>query len=132
MNRSWEAASDEKREVMQLHLDTDELTLLEDTLLERVGAMSVQRRSAASVAGKADIEQGEPRYDDLLDKVLARDLRFDSDELEQVADLLGQQKCYLREEIARLQNSAMRYNLQQIMALVERILERIDEARAML
>jgi hypothetical protein len=63
---------------------------------------------------------------------LARDLRLDSDELEQVADLFREQKCDRDDEIARMQNSALRLKLQQKLGLVERILERVEEARAML
>jgi hypothetical protein len=117
---------------MQLHLNADELNLLADTLLERVGMISAQKPSAASVQGNEDRDQAARRYDDLLDKVLARDLRLDSDALDQVADLLEQQKSDLNDEIARLQNSTLRLKLQQKLGLVERILERIDEARAML
>ena len=117
---------------MQLHLNAEELNLLADTLLERVGAMSAQRLAAAGVQGNADKGQDAPCYDDLLNKVLARDLRLDSDELEQVADLLDEQKRDLSDEIARLQNSALSFDLRQKLGLVERVLERIDEARAML
>lgn len=117
---------------MQLHLNADELNLLADILLERVGAMSAQGLSAARVQGKANIAQGERRYDDLLDKVLTRDLRLDSDELDQVSDLLEEQTRDLKDEIARLQNSVLRFRLQQKLGLVERILERVEEACAML
>ena len=99
---------------MQLHLNADELNLLADTLLERVGAMSARRLSAASVQGNANVGQGARRYDDLLDKVLVKDLRLDSDELEQAADLLSEQKRHLRHEIARLQDSTLRLNLQPV------------------
>ena len=117
---------------MQLHLNAGELNLLADTSLERVGMISAQKPWAASVEGNEDRDRVARRYDDLLDKVLAKDLRLDSDELDQVADLLGEQKRDLNDETARLQNSAVRLKLQQKRGLVERILERIDEARAML
>jgi hypothetical protein len=117
---------------MQLHLNADELNLLADTLLEQVGMISAQKRSATSVQGNEDRDQSIRRYDDLLDKVLARELQLDSDELDQVADLFREQKCDLDDEIARMQNSAVRLKLQQKLGLVERILERVDEARAML
>ena len=52
---------------MQFHLETDELKLLANVLLEQ-----------------------DPRqYNELLNKVMARDLRFDSGELEQTAELLA-------------------------------------------
>jgi hypothetical protein len=117
---------------MQLHLNTDELNLLVDTLLEQVGMISAQKPSTTTAQGNGDRDQAAQRYDHLLVKVLARDLRLDSDELEQVADLFGEQKRDLHGEIARLQNSALRLKLQQKLELVERVLERIDEVRAML
>ncbi|HEY4930044.1 MAG TPA: hypothetical protein VII23_00605 [Terriglobales bacterium] len=117
---------------MQLHLNADELNLFADMLLDRVGAMSAQRPSVASVQGNADMGQGARRYDALLDKVLVKDLQLDSDELEQAAGLLSEQKRDLRNEIARLQDSTLRLNLQRKLGLVERVLERVEEACAML
>lgn len=49
-----------------------------------------------------------------------------------MADLLAERKGDLNDEIAHLQNSTLRLKLQQKRGLVERILERIDEVRAML
>jgi hypothetical protein len=63
---------------------------------------------------------------------LVKDLQLDSDELEQAADLLSEQKRDLRHEIARLQDSTLRLNLQRKLGLVERVLERVEEACAML
>ena len=117
---------------MQLRLNTEELNLLADTLLERVVTTAARQRLSAGVQDNADREQDEPSYDDLLDKVLTRDLRLDVDELEQVADLLGDRQLYLRQEIARLPNSVLLLNLNQKLKLVEHILERVNEARAML
>ncbi len=116
---------------MQLHLDLEELTLLAETLLELVGKIQTQKVPAANIQGNGDMEQAARRYDDVLNKVLARDLRLDGDELEQVTDLLVEQKRDLQGEIARLQNSALRLRLQQKLGLVERVLERVAEARTM-
>jgi hypothetical protein len=73
---------------MQLHLETDELNLLANILLERVGTISTQASSSGSPQSDGNLGQGPRFFDDILDKVLARDLRLDSDELEGVADLL--------------------------------------------
>jgi hypothetical protein len=115
---------------MQLYLNADELHLFATTLLERVGAMDAPRLSA--VQRNANIGQDARCYDDLLDKVLASDLRLDSDELEQVADLLGAQKRDLKDEIAGLRDSALLLNLQEKLELVERILQRVEDACATL
>jgi len=91
---------------MQFHLETDELNLLANVLLEQ-----------------------DPRqYNELLNKVLARDLRFDSGELEQTADLLAGKKRSLKDEIARQPNAALKLELQRQLALLERVLERVNEA----
>jgi hypothetical protein len=57
---------------MQLHLQTDELNLLANVLMETGGTMPRLRLD-----------------EKLLEMVLAHDLRFDSDELERVAALLA-------------------------------------------
>lgn len=117
---------------MQLQLNTDELNLLADTILERVGAISARKRSTPGAQANADTEPGGRCYDDLLNKILMGDLRLDADELEQVADLLGDRKLYLTHEIARLPNSVFLLDLDHKLRLVERILERVNEARAMI
>lgn len=94
---------------MQFHLEPDERKLVADILLEQ--------------------EVG--KYNELLNKVLDRDLRFDVDELEQAAVLLADKKRSLNEEIARHPNSPMKPELQRQLALLERVLERVNEACVM-
>jgi len=96
---------------MQLHLDTAELNLLADVLLQ------VKSTSGAD--------------DDLLDKILAKDLRLDSDELEKLGDLLGKRSRQLKDEIARAQGSPAALVLQQKLGLLQRVLERVNEACVM-
>ncbi len=94
---------------MQFHLETDELNLLANVLLEQ-----------------------DPRpYQELLNKVMARDLRLDAGELEQAADLLAGKKTSLKEEIARQPDSALKAKLQSQLALLEKVLERVNEACVM-
>ena len=114
---------------MQLHFNNDDLNLLSDILLSRAGTLSAQAQASA---GSAVDERTAKATSGLLDKVLVRDLRFDSDELEQLADLLGEQKRELRDQMTQLQDPVARPQLQQRLRLVERILERVDEAWAMI
>ena len=94
---------------MQFHLEADELKLLANVLLEQ-----------------------DPRqYNELLKKVLAHDLRFDSGELEQTADLLAGKKRSLQDDIARQPNAVLKTELQRQLALLERVLERVNEACVM-
>lgn len=116
---------------MQLHLETDELNLLANILLERVGTISAQASSAGSVQSDRSVGQSPRFFDDILDKVLARDLRLDSDELEGVADLLRAQKRTLTEGIAHPENAAHKIEQQQKLGLLERVLERVTEACVM-
>jgi len=94
---------------MQFPLETDELKLLADVLLE----------------------QDPGKNDALLNKVMARDLRWDVDELEQTADLLAAKERSLRDEISRQTNPARKAELQQRLALLERVLEKVNEACVM-
>jgi len=94
---------------MQFHLEKDELKLLANVLLE----------------------QPVRQYSDILNKVLDRDLRFDADELDQTADILAGKKNNLKDEIARQPNAALKVELQRQLALLERILERVNEACVM-
>jgi hypothetical protein len=116
---------------MQLHLETDELNLLANILLERVGTISAQASSSGSPQSDGNLGQGPRFFDDILDKVLARDLRLDSDELEGVADLLRAQKRKLTEGIAHPENAAHKIELQRNLGLLERVLERVTEACVM-
>ncbi|MGA2981764.1 MAG: hypothetical protein ABSD76_19385 [Terriglobales bacterium] len=94
---------------MQFHLEPDELKLLANVLLEQ-----------------------DPRpYQELLNKVLAHDLRLDADELEQAADLLAGKKRSLHDEIDRQPDATLKTELQRQLALLERVLERVNEACVM-
>lgn len=94
---------------MQFHLEADELKLLADVLLER------------------DSQQD----GELLDKVMARDLRFDSGELEQTAEILAGKKRSLKDEISLQADPGLKTKLQGRLALLERVLERVNEACVM-
>lgn len=94
---------------MQFHLEMNELKLLADILLE----------------------EDPKQYGAIIDKVMARDMRFDSDELELTGDLLASKKRSLKEEIAAQTDGALKGQLQQRLALLERVLERVNEACVM-
>lgn len=100
---------------MQCHLETDELTVLADELMEQVGVLAAEHMDVTAA-------------NDLLDKVLARDLRFDSDEFEYAAQLLNIRRQAMREELKRRPDPALAARL----AILERTLEKLDEACAML
>jgi len=94
---------------MQFHLEPSELKLLANVLLE----------------------QDPKQYNELLTKVLAHDLRFDSGELEQTAELLAGKKRSLKDEIVRQLDATLKSELERQLALLERVLERVNEACVM-
>ena len=94
---------------MQLHLEAEELKLLADLLLE----------------------QDQRVYGDILEKVLARDLSFDTDQLEHTADLLAAREHDLKRELAQQTDLTRPHGLQRRLALLERVLEKVNEACVM-
>lgn len=94
---------------MQLHLEPGELKLLADILLE----------------------QDQRHYADLVDKVLAHDLRFDTDELQETSDLLAAVERKLKSEVVAGTNHGREEELKRRLALLELVLERVNEACVM-
>ena len=100
---------------MQLRLETNGLNLLANLLMEPAG------------------ETPHSALDDrLLEMVLARDLGFDSDELERVADLLVVAERRLKDEVQHEANPVRRSELKSRLELLERTLEKVDEASVMI
>jgi len=112
---------------MQLHFEKDELNLLADILLQEAGRMSSRPDSAE--ASHSAICPNVPGIDTLLDKILARDLRLDTDELEQLADLLSAE----RRTLAGREGSGDSHTteLEQRRVLLDRLLERVNETCVM-
>ena len=98
---------------MQLRLEVNELNLLANLLMERSAA-----QSSATV-------------DDLLEMVLARNLSFDTDEFQRLADVLAAEERRLKEEVSRQPSVAQKAGIQETLVLLERILEKVDEACVM-
>jgi hypothetical protein len=93
---------------MQLHFLPEELNLLADILLN----------------------QGDPAG--LLDRVMARDIRFDLDELDQLREILVSNKRSIGDESASCQDPRTRSSLQNRQLLLESMIEKVSEACAML
>ena len=100
---------------MQLHLDVDELNFLANELMER-------KPRAVRL----------PLDDHLLEMVLARDLRFDADDLQRLADLLAADEHCLQYDISHELDVARKAHLQRKLALLQRVLEKVDEACVMI
>lgn len=95
---------------MQLHLETEELNLLANILMQKTGAP----------------------YEALLEMVLARDLRFDSDDLETVADLLAAEKMSLKDRITHELDGFRKGKMLTTLAVLEKLQEHVNEACVMI
>ncbi len=105
---------------MQFLLEIEELNLLADLLFERLSPTSDQASSPGRIQPDSDTEhQDARRCNELLDRVLARDLRFDSDELEFLEGLVLGKKRSLKDEIAQQPNATLKLELQRKMAFLE-------------
>jgi hypothetical protein len=94
---------------MQFYLTSEELKLLANVLLE----------------------QDAKQYGEILDKVMAHDLRLDAGELLDSATALETKKQSLRAEIAAQPDAAKKAALESKLALLERVLDRVNEACVM-
>lgn len=114
---------------MQLYLETDELDLIANILLQREGQLSgTLQGSVSSTHAGVDLKLCE----ELLDRVLARDMEFDSDELEQLANILAAEKDAMNKVAASTSSEPPNLLLQRKRAKLERVLEKIDEVCAMI
>jgi hypothetical protein len=109
---------------MQLFLETGELDLIANILLAREG-----RLSASAGTDDPGVHPGVDlkRCEELLDRVLKRDMEFDSDELEQLAEILAAQH-----EAMNAQSGPPSPVLRRRRAKLDRVLEKIDEVCAMI
>ena len=114
---------------MQLFLETGELDLIANILLARESQLSAfAGRSASSAHSGVDLKLCE----ELLDRVLKRDMEFDSDELEQLAEILAAEKNAMNDTIAQAPTEPLNAALQRRRAKLDRVLEKIDEVCAMI
>lgn len=117
---------------MQLYLETADLDLIANILLER------EREFPPSPApGQTDLGAISPRvskemHEELLQRVLARDTCFDSDELEQLALILEEEKGTLEAKTVRESAAAEKTRLQARLKELEGVLERIEEVCVMI
>ena len=94
---------------MQLHFTVPQLQLLAEILSEQKGAIA----------------------EDLLDRVLAKDLCFDFDELDQLSVLLNSGRRELLTDLAEAKSAATVAALERKQQLLDQIIERVSEAFAM-
>lgn len=116
---------------MQLCLENSELDLIANILLQRESEISTP-----TLPGQADLGATPPKvdkemYEEILQRVLARDTAFDSDELDQLALILEEEDAALKAQIAR-EPVATRLVLDKKRRDLSRVLEKIEEVCVML
>ena len=94
---------------MQFHLEAEELKLLANVLLE----------------------QDPVKYNEILTKIMAHDLRLDAGELEDSAVALEIKKQSLKDEVSRQTDGPRKAELERKLALLIRTLEKVNEACVM-
>ncbi|HEX8894784.1 MAG TPA: hypothetical protein VF783_15755 [Terriglobales bacterium] len=94
---------------VELRLETDEPNLPANLLMNPVGQ-----------------DPHSPLDDRLPEMVLARDLRFDSDELERLAELLVAAERSKKDDVRRAAAPVWRFEPKCRLGLLERTLEKID------
>ncbi len=97
---------------MQLRLTNEQLNLIANLLMEH--------------------DDKTRAHGDLLEKILAKDLRFDSDELELLDDFLKAVRHSLRESAEHHGDASKNPELAETMATLEGAVEKVEEACAML
>ncbi len=103
---------------MQLLLTLDELQVLADVL-------ELQTEQPACDPVKL------PELEALLDRVIARKLQFCSDELDTLADVIGEGVRQIRARMASVEDLALKRSLESKRDILQRIADKITEACAM-
>lgn len=99
---------------MQLQFSREELTLVVQVLQEiRLPEPAAGFRSA------------------LLDHFLERNLQFTCDQLEALGDILAQEHRQVHDQLARVADASWKHALQVKEGLLQRMLDRVIEATAM-
>ncbi len=112
---------------MQLLLSLDELKVLAEVIERREDQFrqAAQNGHAAENGGKRAMLQ------DILEKLIRRDLHFDTDELDALSDLLQQRDRELHDEIQRATDAGHKSELERYRLRLEPVLDKVTEACAM-
>ena len=113
---------------MQLCLTEDELKLLAEILEFRDAELRAE--PAPSLGRPDELARKRAQISSLLGQVIDRELRFSSDELDSLAELLAARARRLHQEIAGAAEP-VQHRLRQKQTLLDRLLDKVTEACAM-
>lgn len=116
---------------MKLHFTGAEFQVLANVLLEASCARQAEKDAAGDAKSQAALQRRLRITEDLVAKILARDLQFDFAELDELVDILKAKKRKLGADIAQTEDSALKRDLQEKQALLESLLGRVNETCTM-
>jgi len=116
---------------MQLHFTSTEFQSLANLLLEASCTRQTEVNATADVQAKSSLKRRLQVTEDLVAKILAKELQLDFDELDELMEILRAKKRDLGADIERTEDSDSRRDLEGKRVLVEALLERVSETSAM-
>jgi len=116
---------------MKLYFTGAEFQALANILLEASCARQAERDAAGDAQPQAALQRRLRVTEDLVAKILAKDLQFDFDELDELVDIMKGKKRNLGAEIAHTEDSDLRRDLQEKQAALELMLEKVNETCTM-
>lgn len=117
---------------MQLQFTFDQLRLLFRILEQDCRQLRDKISQTNDVDLKRLLHGEEAAEEELLDKVIARQLQFSSDELDELAEVLRNHDRQLRKEISETSDEARKQELTNRCVALEQFLDKVVEACAML
>jgi hypothetical protein len=117
---------------MQLCLETADMDLIANILLEREREILSSFTPRHAEPGTTTSNVNMSMCEEILERLLARDTAFDSDELDQLALILAEEERLLKARITRESAEAAKAALEKKRSDLQRVLERIEEVCVML
>jgi hypothetical protein len=112
---------------MQLELHSSELDVIANILLERESLYAAEASADPGARCGTELKICE----ELLEKILARNTELDSDEMQQLADILADYEHMLKQSLARESQPEKKGIVQTKLDRLEPVLERIEEVCVM-
>jgi hypothetical protein len=112
---------------MQLQMGSGELDVIANVLMERESAYAAAGSGAPDARGGADLKMCE----ELLDKILARNKELDTDEMQELANVLSDYEHTLKQALAQESQAERKGILQTKLDRLEPVVERVEEVCVM-
>ena len=117
---------------MQIQFTFEQLRLLFRILEQDCRELREKISQTNDMDVKRLLNSEEAAEEEVLEKVISRQLQFTSDELDELARVLRDHAQKLRKELARASEAGSKRELENRIAALERLLDKVIEACAML